>query len=218
VNWESCVADTGRSVSIFLGRPVAMLDDTFNTAEPSNITDSELVAVPPNCALDRRSSIGSCANPFSQIYRPLDQPTKSTFLILHFRLAKIIGIVQSRCHGLQERRLADVYKCEELFKQFEACLPRHFRLDEEQVDTSLDHLPGFEWIRFQRLSLHSKYHLARVARLEEGLYTQLVGGSEAQDDYGAQRSARQIQVAHCECAAAMDAVLVRVLHTEIRSR
>jgi hypothetical protein len=133
-----------------------MHDDTFNTSEPSNITDSELLL--PLSQPDRRPG----NNPFIPISRPLDQPTKSTFLILHYRLAKIIGILQARCHGLQERRLADVYKCEELFKAYAADLPRHFRLD-EQVDTSLDHLAGFEWIRYQRLSLHSKYHLARVA-------------------------------------------------------
>ena len=153
-----CGADRLSSVSLFLGRPVAIVDGTYATHEPSNISDLDLLSLP-----ERQPSPtdGIAINVLSNRTLPMDRPTKSTFLILHFRLAKVISEVQKKCFGLQDRKLQDVFKCERLFQEFRRSLPKQWRLD-DKVDKSLDNVPGYEYLRFQRLSLISKFHLARV--------------------------------------------------------
>ena len=134
--------DVGSSVSLFLGRPLAIQDNHFTTHEPANIADDQLGA-------------------FFDLPKPFDHPTKSTFLILHFRLAQIIGNVQLTCFGLHPRDYSDVLGCEALFAGYRDTLPPHFRL--ERADTSLDEREGFRWLRHQRQTLISKYHLARIS-------------------------------------------------------
>ncbi|ORY35424.1 fungal-specific transcription factor domain-domain-containing protein [Naematelia encephala] len=131
-----------RSVSLFLGRPLAIQDGQMNCKPPSNLTDDELDQARPD--------------------RPLDHPTKTTFLILHQRLADIIGNVQLECFGLQPRKYEDVLKHEAVFQSFKESLPPHFRLDGD-ADTSLDGLQAFGWLIPQRQSLISKFHLARIS-------------------------------------------------------
>lgn len=133
------------SISLFLGRPSGIQAE-FTTREPSNITDDEL----------------SWADS-SSVARPLSNPTKSTFLILHLELAKIIDYTQNRCFGLRARSYEDVKECEARFAAFAESLPPHFRLTGWEVDLNLDSLPGHGWLRPQRLTLTSKFHLARIS-------------------------------------------------------
>ncbi|KAK8854883.1 hypothetical protein IAR55_003622 [Kwoniella newhampshirensis] len=132
-----------RSISLFLGRPVCIQDGHFTTRESSNLHDEELDRPPTP--------------------RSLTIPTKSTFLILHFRLARIISSVQLTCFNLNPRRYADVQYCEELFLEFKQNLPPHFRLDNEGTDLSLDKDGNYKWLVAQRQTLNSKFHLARIS-------------------------------------------------------
>jgi hypothetical protein len=135
-------SDVLRSVSLFLGRPLAIQDCHFTTHEPANVTDHDLTSL-------------------SNLPRPFDRPIKSTFLILHFRLARIIGQIQCRCFGLHPREYNDVLDCENMLDLYSKMLPPHFRL--EAADTSLDGHEGYRWLRPQRQTLISKFHLARIS-------------------------------------------------------
>ncbi|WWC63185.1 uncharacterized protein I303_105785 [Kwoniella dejecticola CBS 10117] len=134
-----------RSISLFLGRPVCIQDNEFTTAEPSNMHDEEL---------EEASTI---------FPRALNIPTKTTFLILHYRLARIIGTVQLTCFNLTPRKYADIQMCEELFMKFKEDLPPHFKLDREGTEVSLDSQQGYSWLPIQRQTLNSKFHLARIS-------------------------------------------------------
>ena len=131
-----------RSISLFLGRPLAIENNRFTTSEPANITDPEL---------------GSLLH----LSRPLNHPTKTTFLILHFRLAQIIGDLQLRCFDLHPRTYQDVLDCEAMFEGYWRALPPHFRL--EDANTSLDDQTAYRWLKPQRQTLISKFHLARIS-------------------------------------------------------
>ncbi|WWD18968.1 hypothetical protein CI109_103425 [Kwoniella shandongensis] len=132
-----------RSISLFLGRPVCIHDGQFTTCKPANLNDDEL---------------DSPSTP-----RGLDILTKTTFLILHSDLARIIGDVQRKCFNLTPRRYADVQVCEDMFFQFKNTLPPYFRLDNDGTDTSLDNDENYKWLAAQRQTLNSKFHLARIS-------------------------------------------------------
>ncbi len=146
---QRCTASTGtpttfsshpRSISYFLGRPLAIHDDKFSVVPPANIPDSELPVLPrPNW--------------------PLTTPTKSTFLILHYRLAQIIGRILTTCFGLSPRKHADVMACEHLMVDWIRNLPPVFNLD----DPDLRWDEQYTWLRLQRQTLISKFHQARIA-------------------------------------------------------
>ncbi|WVW85748.1 hypothetical protein I302_107786 [Kwoniella bestiolae CBS 10118] len=133
-----------RSIALFLGRPVCIQDGEFTTREPANMHDDEL-EMP------------------ATFPRGLNIPTKSTFLILHYRLNKIIGKVQLTCFNLNPRRYADIQECEEMFQSFKNSLPPHFRLDRHGTDFSLDDQRGYSWLPIQRQTLNAKFHLARIS-------------------------------------------------------
>ncbi|WVQ99897.1 hypothetical protein IAU59_007040 [Kwoniella sp. CBS 9459] len=133
-----------RSISLFLGRPVCIQDGHFTTREPANMHDDEL-DMP------------------SVFPRGINLPTKTTFLILHYRLAKIIGEVQLTCFNLNPRQYAEVQACEDKFIEFKDTLPPHFRLDREGTENSLDDTEGYRWLPTQRQTLNSKFHLARIS-------------------------------------------------------
>ncbi|OCF57395.1 hypothetical protein L486_04853 [Kwoniella mangroviensis CBS 10435] len=133
-----------RSIALFLGRPVCIQDGEFTTREPANMHDDEL-EMP------------------SIFPRGLSFPTKTTFLILHYRLAKIIGEVQSTCFNLNPRKYSDVQECEEMFLRFKESLPPHFKLDREGTDFTLDDQQGYNWLPIQRQTLNAKFHLARIS-------------------------------------------------------
>ncbi|BEI97536.1 hypothetical protein CcaverHIS631_0211250 [Cutaneotrichosporon cavernicola] len=129
-----------RSISYFLGRPLAIHDDKFSVVPPANIPDSELPVLPrPNW--------------------PLTTPTKSTFLILHYRLAQIIGRILTTCFGLSPRKHADVMACEHLMVEWIRNLPPVFNL----YDPDLRWDEQYSWLRLQRQTLISKFHQARIA-------------------------------------------------------
>ncbi|OCF37822.1 hypothetical protein I316_00046 [Kwoniella heveanensis BCC8398] len=132
------------SISLFLGRPVCIQDGQFSTREPANMHDDEL-DMP------------------SVFPRGINLPTKTTFLILHYRLAKIIGEVQLTCFNLNPRRYAEVRACENKFIEFKDNLPPHFRLDREGTELGLDDTEGYRWLPTQRQTLNSKFHLARIS-------------------------------------------------------
>ncbi|WWC71673.1 uncharacterized protein I206_105631 [Kwoniella pini CBS 10737] len=134
-----------RSISLFLGRPVCIQDNEFTTLEPSNMHDEEL------------------EEPSEIFPRSLNIPTKTTFLILHCRLAKIIGTVQLTCFNLTARKYSDIQMCEELFSNFKNDLPPHFKLDREGTDFSLDNQKAYNWLPIQRQTLNAKFHLARIS-------------------------------------------------------
>lgn len=129
-----------RSISYFLGRPLAIHDDKFSVVPPANIPDSELSVLPrPNW--------------------PLTTPTKSTFLILHYRLAQIIGRILTTCFGLSPRKHADVMECEYRMMEWMKSLPPVFNFDDP--DLSWDQ--HYSWLRLQRQTLISKFHQARIS-------------------------------------------------------
>ncbi|ORX38629.1 fungal-specific transcription factor domain-domain-containing protein [Kockovaella imperatae] len=137
-----------RSLALYVGRPFAVVSE-YTTRPPVNATDQ---------------SIASASHQDNIIIATLDNPTKSTFLILHYQLAKIIGEAQEKCFGISgKRRYKDVLDCEELFDAFKRSLPPHFRLDGDEADHSLDLSDEYKWLVPQRLSLISKYHLARIS-------------------------------------------------------
>ncbi|WVF72684.1 hypothetical protein IAT40_007502 [Kwoniella sp. CBS 6097] len=125
-------------------RPVCIQDGQFSTREPANMHDDEL-DMP------------------SVFPRGINLPTKTTFLILHYRLAKIIGEVQLTCFNLNPRRYAEVQACEDKFSGFKDTLPPHFRLDREGTEIGLDDTEGYRWLPTQRQTLNSKFHLARIS-------------------------------------------------------
>lgn len=129
-----------RSISYFLGRPLIIQDSSFTTQQPANMHDSELELLP------RRDW-------------PLSTTTRSTFLILHYKLAQIIGQILASCFGLRPRIHADVMRCEGLMVKWQESLPPMFRL--EDPDTSQD--DAQPWIRLQRRTLISKFHQARIS-------------------------------------------------------
>ncbi|WOO82499.1 putative transcriptional regulatory protein [Vanrija pseudolonga] len=139
-----------RSISLFLGRPLAIQDGGFTIRLPANIDDDELPLVPRH-------------------NWPLTKITKSTFLILHYRLAQIIGRIQTNCFGLGRREHTEVMACERLMLDWSANLPPVFRLD--APDKSMDE--AHPWLGFQRQSLSSKYYQARISLHRPYLLTQL---------------------------------------------
>ncbi|KAK4684682.1 hypothetical protein P7C73_g5486, partial [Tremellales sp. Uapishka_1] len=130
-----------RSISLSLGRPLAIQEEQCTVRQPGNYHDAEL----SNVAI---------------INRPLSSPTKSTFLILHFKLAQVIGHIQLTCFGLMPRQYADVLEAERRLQEWKMSLPPHFRLD--NPDTSLDG-GDCSWLRPQRHTLSSKFHLCRIS-------------------------------------------------------
>lgn len=90
---------------------------------------------------------------------PLSTPTKSTFLILHYRLAQIIGRILTTCFGLSPRKHSDVMGCEHRMVDWMKNLPPVFNLDDP--DLSWDE--HYTWLRLQRQTLISKFHQARIA-------------------------------------------------------
>lgn len=122
-----------RSISYFLGRPLSIRDSNFTARLPANINDDELSISPrPN--------------------RPLSEVTKSTFLILHYRLAHIIGQILSTCFGLTPRSHADVLGFEARMVEWETSLPAVFRLE----DPDLRWDEQYPWLKLQRQTLKSK--------------------------------------------------------------
>lgn len=105
---------------------------------PANMTDDELT---------------------TRVSHPITVTTKSTFLILHFRLAQIIGIILTQCFGLTPRRHDAVMHCEYLLLEWEGALPPAFRF--QNPDTSSD--ASHPWLRQQRQTLVSKFHQARIS-------------------------------------------------------
>lgn len=94
-----------------------------------------------------------------RVSHPITVTTKSTFLILHFRLAQIIGIILTQCFGLTPRRHDAVMHCEYLLLEWEGALPPAFRF--QNPDTSAD--ATHPWLRQQRQTLVSKFHQARIS-------------------------------------------------------
>ncbi|KAL7423442.1 hypothetical protein Q5752_001022 [Cryptotrichosporon argae] len=129
-----------RSISLFLGRTLSIVDGQYTTRLPANIHDSELV--------DRPSP-----------ERPLTEPTKTTFLIFHFELARVIGCIQTKCFGLTRRKHADVMECEKLMNTWRESLPPFFRL----MDADLSYDEAMPWLKYQRHTLVSKFHQARIS-------------------------------------------------------
>lgn len=158
----SIVLTNFRSVSLFLGRPLAIQDDHQATDSPSNIDEAALNAPLTQSEIGPLPR-GSTSNPYRLRAVPLSQPTLATFLILHHRLAGIIGRVQLSCFGLRPRQYRNVQECEQLFQNFRDNLPPHFRLDGDEQDHSLDDQAGYEWLVPQRQTLISKFHLARIS-------------------------------------------------------
>lgn len=146
----SLVSTNASSISLFLGRPLAIQDGGFTIRLPANIDDDELPLVPRH-------------------NWPLTKITKSTFLILHYRLAQIIGRIQTNCFGLGRREHTEVMACERLMLDWSANLPPVFRLD--APDKSMDE--AHPWLGFQRQSLSSKYYQARISLHRPYLLTQL---------------------------------------------
>jgi hypothetical protein len=89
----------------------------------------------------------------------LTRTTRSTFLILHYRLAQIIGQILTSCFGLNPRNHADVMRCEHAMVRWQEALPPVFRID--NPDTRLD--AAHPWIMLQRRTLMSKFHQARIS-------------------------------------------------------
>lgn len=106
---------------------------------PANISDAELSVAGANHAITRT--------------------TKSTFLILHYRLAQIIGIILTSCFGLTPRRHDAVMHCECLLLEWEGALPPAFRF--ASPDTTSD--ARSPWLAQQRQTLVSKFHQARIS-------------------------------------------------------
>lgn len=129
-----------RSISYFLGRPLAIHDDKFSVLPPSNMTDDELTLLP-------------------RVDRPLNLPTKSTFLILHYRLAHIIGCILTTCFGLSPRKHAQVMECEYAMVTWMKALPPVFNFDDPDFSWDSRH----PWLRLQRQTLMSKFHQARIS-------------------------------------------------------
>ena len=153
--------ESRRSVSLFLGRPHSIQNEQSTTFEPLNIPD-ELLSDP------------------MPLVRPLYTPTKSTFLILHYRLARIIGHIQDRCFGLCPRSYDDVLECEHRLQDFKDDLPPHFQMDNPV------RLDGHEWLVTQRNNLISKYHLARISLHRPYLLRSFLG---CQEEYMVSREA-----------------------------
>lgn len=105
---------------------------------PANVSDDELT---------------------QRVSHPITVTTKSTFLILHFRLAQIIGIILTQCFGLTPRRHDAVMHCEYLLLEWEGALPAAFRF--QSPDTAQD--AARPWLRQQRQTLVSKFHQARIS-------------------------------------------------------
>ena len=159
------------SLSLYLGRPHAVFGgQQYTSQEPANIDSDQLHNTPP-VNLDVYVEAAGDTQPWQldlSIYpnnvrgHSLDQPTRSTFLILHLRLAYVIGQMQRRCFGIKQRKHEkDVVECEEMFKAWARSLPRHFRM--EDTDLSLDDKPEYHWLKRQRKNLHSKYYIARIS-------------------------------------------------------
>lgn len=129
-----------RSISYFLGRPLAIHDDKFSVLPPNNMTDDELNVIP-------------------RVDWPLNLPTKSTFLILHYRLAHIIGRILTTCFGLSPRKHSEVMECEYAMVAWMKALPPVFNFDDPDLSWDTRH----PWLRLQRQTLMSKFHQARIS-------------------------------------------------------
>jgi len=161
----SSTTHSSRSVSLFLGRPLAISDVEFTSLEPANIIDEQLQQPFSREQLSMVSALPDPRrrNPFYLRAWEMSFPTRSTFLILHFRLATIIGYIQISCFGLPKRTYDSVEECEGMFQRYRDNLPHHFRLDISEQDRSLDDVVGYEWLVRQRQTLISKFHLARIS-------------------------------------------------------
>lgn len=141
------------SVSLYLGRPHAVFGgQQYTSQEPANIDSDQLHNTPPvnpdlvEAATEKNPwQLDFSVYPNHVRGQPLDHPTRSTFLILHLRLAYVIGQMQIRCFGLKQRKHEkDVVECESMFEAWAQSLPPHFRM--QDTDRSLDDLPAYHWI------------------------------------------------------------------------
>jgi hypothetical protein len=183
---DMVIIDT--SVSLYLGRPHAIFGgQRYTSQEPANIAGNELFDPPPvnEQLVEDAADLSPWQLDFS-VYpdkvrgHPLSKPTRSTFLILHLRLAYIIGRMQLRCFGLKARKHEkDVVECEAMFEEWAQALSRHFKM--QGTDHSLDTLPGYGWLKHQRKNLHSKYYIARISLHRPYLLATVEDPDEVQD-------------------------------------
>ena len=176
------------SVSLYLGRPHAIFGgQRYTSQEPANIAGIELIDPPPvneqlvEDAADKSPwQLNLSVYPDRVRGHPLSKPTRSTFLILHLRLAYIIGRMQLRCFGLKARKHEkDVVECEAMFEDWAQALPPHFKM--QGTDHSLDDQPGYGWLKHQRRNIHSKYYIARISLHRPYLLAAVSDPEEAQD-------------------------------------
>jgi hypothetical protein len=165
---DMVIIDT--SVSLYLGRPHAIFGgQRYTSQEPANMAGDELKDPTPvksqlveDAADVSPWQLDLTVYPEGVRGHPLFHPTRSTFLILHLRLAYVIGRMQLQCFGHKARKHEkDVVECEAMFESWAQALPPHFKI--KGTDHSLDHQPGYEWLRHQRKNLHSKYYIARIS-------------------------------------------------------
>ncbi|KAI1333498.1 fungal-specific transcription factor domain-containing protein [Xylariaceae sp. FL0016] len=131
-----------KTIALAIGRPFAIVDQQC------------LVKLPSNVWLDEMDDEAANEEPV----KALSEPTLSLCNRLSHELAIIVGKIQERCFGLFTVSYDTVLALDQEIASWEAGLPAYFRL--EQPDLSKDaELPFLVW---NRLSLHSLYHFARV--------------------------------------------------------
>lgn len=180
------------SISLYLGRPHAVFGgQQYTSQEPANIAGDDMLNPPPvsQQLVDDAADRSPWELDLDSAYldgvrgRPLHTPTRSTFLILHLRLAYVIGRMQLQCFGVKPRKHdKDVVECEAMFESWANALPPHFRFND--TDRSLDDKPGYEWLKHQRKNLHSKYYIARISLHRPYLLAADSGGSQSSDRSG----------------------------------
>lgn len=139
-----------RSISLFLGRPLSIQNEQSAVAMPSNLSDDELDNPHPH---------------------PLTHITRTTYLVINKALTAIIGLMQNLCFGLQPTTYRHVLLSDEELVKWANDLPPVFRLD----DPVTDHDRAQSYLVPQRLSLHSRYHLARISLHRPFLMRAIVG-------------------------------------------